>query len=168
MWLQRRVPSENHCQHWMWSRMGKREKSSRSLIFSFLHWSICNVQGRVYSRARTRPRLQAVPVPSLPALSASFSGDIQDPPGRSPVQPAVGDPSSAGGLDLDAHRGPFQPLTFCDFEIKIKLSFDFPFMTFSMSTGLHGCIAGLHRKVKLSGCLERLSKQSNNCDKRYG
>jgi len=30
---------------------------------------------------------------------AFFSGDIQDPPGLSPVQPAVGDPASAGGLD---------------------------------------------------------------------
>jgi len=29
----------------------------------------------------------------------SVSGDIQDPPGRGPVQPAVGDPASAGGLD---------------------------------------------------------------------
>ena len=29
----------------------------------------------------------------------SFSGDIQDPPGRGPVQPAVGHPASAGGLD---------------------------------------------------------------------
>ena len=29
----------------------------------------------------------------------SFSGDIQDPPGRGPLQPAVGDPASAGGLD---------------------------------------------------------------------
>jgi len=29
----------------------------------------------------------------------SFSGDIQDLPGRGPVHPAVGDPSSAGGLD---------------------------------------------------------------------
>jgi len=29
----------------------------------------------------------------------SFSGDIQDPPGRSPVQPTVGNPASAGGLD---------------------------------------------------------------------
>jgi len=27
----------------------------------------------------------------------SFSGDIQDPPGQGPVQPALGDP--AGGLD---------------------------------------------------------------------
>ena len=27
----------------------------------------------------------------------SFSGDIQDPPGRGPVQPALGDPASAGG-----------------------------------------------------------------------
>ena len=29
----------------------------------------------------------------------SFSGDFQDPTGQSPVQPAVGDPASAGGLD---------------------------------------------------------------------
>jgi len=29
----------------------------------------------------------------------SFSGDIQDLPGHGPVQPAVGDPTSAGGLD---------------------------------------------------------------------
>ena len=29
----------------------------------------------------------------------SFSGDIQDPPGQGPVQPSVGDPASAGGLD---------------------------------------------------------------------
>ena len=29
----------------------------------------------------------------------SFSGDTQDPPGQGPVQPAVGDPASAGGLD---------------------------------------------------------------------
>jgi len=29
----------------------------------------------------------------------SFSGDIQDLPGQAPLQPAVGDPASAGGLD---------------------------------------------------------------------
>jgi len=29
----------------------------------------------------------------------SFSGDIQDPSGQGPVQPAVGDPASVGGLD---------------------------------------------------------------------
>ena len=29
----------------------------------------------------------------------SFSRDIQDPPGQGPLQPAVGDPDSAGGLD---------------------------------------------------------------------
>jgi len=44
----------------------------------------------------------------------SFSGDIQIPPGRSPVQPAVGDPAWAGGLDWVTHRGPFQPLPLCD------------------------------------------------------
>jgi len=30
---------------------------------------------------------------------ASFSGDIQDLPGQGPVQPALGDPGLAGGLD---------------------------------------------------------------------
>jgi len=44
----------------------------------------------------------------------SFSGDIQDPPGQGPAQPAVGDPASAGGLDYMTHRGPFQPRPFCD------------------------------------------------------
>jgi len=29
----------------------------------------------------------------------SFSGDIQDPPGQGPLQPAVGDPASAEELD---------------------------------------------------------------------
>ena len=29
----------------------------------------------------------------------SFSGDIQDPPGQGPLQPALGDPALAGGLD---------------------------------------------------------------------
>ena len=29
----------------------------------------------------------------------SFSGHIPDPPGRGPVQPALGDAASAGGLD---------------------------------------------------------------------
>jgi len=29
----------------------------------------------------------------------SFSGDTQNLPGQGPVQPAVGDPASAGGLD---------------------------------------------------------------------
>ena len=44
----------------------------------------------------------------------SLPGDIQDPPGQGPVQPAVGDPALAGGLDWMTHRGPFQPRTFCD------------------------------------------------------
>jgi len=37
--------------------------------------------------------------PDEVSSGVSFSGDIQDPPGQGPVQPAVGDPASAGGLD---------------------------------------------------------------------
>ena len=44
----------------------------------------------------------------------SFSGDIQDLPGQGSVQPAVGDPASAGGLDWVTPGGPFQPRTICD------------------------------------------------------
>ena len=44
----------------------------------------------------------------------SFSGDIPALPGRGAVQPALGDPAWAGGLDWVTHRGPFQPLPFCD------------------------------------------------------
>jgi len=43
------------------------------------------------------------------SCGVSFSGDIQDPPGRGPVQPALGDPALAGGLDYMIHSGPFQP-----------------------------------------------------------
>ena len=38
-------------------------------------------------------------LPTQGGCGVSFSGDIQDPPGQGPVQPAVGDPASAGGLD---------------------------------------------------------------------
>ena len=36
--------------------------------------------------------------PAAPS-GGSHGGDIQAPPGRGPVQPAVGDPASAGELD---------------------------------------------------------------------
>ena len=51
----------------------------------------------------------------------SFSGDIQDPPGQGPVQPALGDPALAGGLDWVIPRGPFQPRTFCEAVITLCL-----------------------------------------------
>jgi len=37
--------------------------------------------------------------PAQRGCGFSLSGDIQDPPGQGPLQPAVGDPASAGGLD---------------------------------------------------------------------
>ena len=43
----------------------------------------------------------------------SFPGDIQNPPGRVPVPPALGVPAQAGGLDKMISRGPFQTLPFC-------------------------------------------------------
>jgi len=51
----------------------------------------------------------------------SFSGDIQNPPGQGPVQPALCDPALAGGLDQTIPRGPFPPLLFCDFVIWISI-----------------------------------------------
>ena len=39
----------------------------------------------------------------------SFSGDIEEPPGRSPVQPALGDPASAGGWAGGPTEGPANP-----------------------------------------------------------
>ena len=48
------------------------------------------------------------------ACGFSFSGDIQDPPGQGPVQPTLGDPALAAGLDQMIRRGLFQHLPFCD------------------------------------------------------
>jgi len=53
-------------------------------------------------------------LPREVGCGVSFSGDIQDLPGRGPVQPAVDDPASAGALSKMTHRGLFQPLTFYD------------------------------------------------------
>ena len=57
------------------------------------------------------------PLPPMSyVLRHSFSGDIPDPPGQGPVQPALGDPDLEGGLDQMTHRGPCQPPPFCDSE----------------------------------------------------
>ena len=64
-----------------------------------------------------RAQTEAEQVPEQAAqwgCGVSFSGDLQDLPGCGAVQPALGDPASAGGLDWVTHRGPFQPLPFCD------------------------------------------------------
>jgi len=58
-------------------------------------------------------RVRALEQAAQGGCGVSFSGDIQDLPGQGPVEPAVGDPASAGGLDQMTHRGAFQPRTFC-------------------------------------------------------
>ena len=50
----------------------------------------------------------------------SFSGDIQDCPGQGPVQPAVGDPASAGVLDPQTSLATATILPFCDSVIIVK------------------------------------------------
>jgi len=47
---------------------------------------------------------------SLPREVVDFPSQV--PPGQGPVQPAVGDPASAGRLDQMIHRGPFQTVPF--------------------------------------------------------
>ena len=46
-------------------------------------------------------------------------GNGRYPPGQGPLQPAVGDPALAGGLDWVTHRGPFQPRPFRDSVLKV-------------------------------------------------
>jgi len=62
------------------------------------------------------------------AGGVSFSGDIQDPPGQGPVQPAVGDPTLAGGVGLDDPQRSLPTLNilwFCDSVItSLLLVFD--------------------------------------------
>jgi len=58
-----------------------------------------NPRGR--RRLTQLPPALGQPLPFLgdPTRRRTFSGDIQDPPGQGPLQPAAGDPASAGGLD---------------------------------------------------------------------
>jgi len=50
----------------------------------------------------------------------SFPGDTEDLPRCGPVQPALGDPATAGGLDWVTHRSHFQPRPFCDSVIRLE------------------------------------------------
>jgi len=49
------------------------------------------------------------------AVESPFQ-DIQNLPGKGPVQSALGDCALAGGLDPMIHQGPFQPLPYCDMQ----------------------------------------------------
>jgi len=49
-----------------------------------------------FGNYNTRKALEQV---AQGGCGVSFSRDIQDLPGQGPLQPAVGDPASAGGLD---------------------------------------------------------------------
>ena len=85
----------------------------------------------------------------------SFSGDIQDPPGQGPLQPTVGDPASAGGLDWVTHRGPFQPRTFCDSVILWSRIFSLELhLLYEVRQGWEGDLhALLHCLCCFSACL---------------
>lgn len=52
------------------------------------------------------------------SCGVSISGDIQNLPGHNPVQPPLGEPAWARGLDQTVSRGFFQAQPFCDSEIK--------------------------------------------------
>ena len=69
---------------------------------------------RLNMRKNFFPLRVTEPWPRLPReVVESPSLEMFQPPGRGAVQPAVGDPASAGGLDWVTHRGPFQPLLLC-------------------------------------------------------
>ena len=53
----------------------------------------------LYQRCKSNPLDGALEQAAQGGCGVSFSGDIQDPPGQGPLQPTVGDPASAGGLD---------------------------------------------------------------------
>jgi len=62
--------------------------------YSYKHFISINIPGK------EGITLKGVPSQVLnDGREITLSGDIQDLPGRGPVQPAVGDSASAGGLD---------------------------------------------------------------------
>ena len=72
------------------------EKDFCSLTGTFYCWS-----GQIYGSVKLAifEGDGALEQAAQGGCGVSFSGDIQDLPGQGPVQPAVGDPASAGGLD---------------------------------------------------------------------
>ena len=62
--------------------------------------SLAQIHRRDLARdLRAEQALEALAQAAQGGCGVSFSGDIQDPPGQDPVQPALGDPAWAGGLD---------------------------------------------------------------------
>jgi len=63
---------------------------------SYLRTCRCTSSGRSFFESH-----KALEQAAQRGCGVSFSGDIENPPGQGPVQPAVGDPASAGGVGLD-------------------------------------------------------------------
>jgi len=107
------LPKHKHCgearQHRVTGRAGglaRCHQLPHSLSPNSFQW--CPATGRAHTEAEEVPAEQEeelLPSEGDGALAqaaqggggVSFSGDTQDPPGQGPVQPAVGDPASAGG-----------------------------------------------------------------------
>jgi len=89
--LQPNFFSEQEKEHPLLVRTGMKQPSP-SEIFTFL-WA---VWGYCFLAAETEISVEQA---AQGGCGVSFSGDIEDPPGQGPLQPAVGDPALAGGLD---------------------------------------------------------------------
>ena len=72
----------------LWQDKGQRAQTEASEVLSEHEEELLHFQGDGAQEEAARR-----------CCGVSFSGDIQDPSGQGSVQPAVGDPAWAGGLD---------------------------------------------------------------------
>ena len=63
------------------------------------HWSSVTFERNQETEAVCSEGDRALQQAAQGGYGVSFSGDIHHPPGQGPVQPALGDSASAGGLD---------------------------------------------------------------------